>query len=227
MDAIILAAGKGTRLKPLTDNVPKALIEVGGKPLLEHVIEALPQTISSVSIIVGYLGAQIRARYGETIGERQVTYITQTDLNGTGGAIALAQPHIHGPTLVVNADDIYVAHDLERLSRHRLAILATKTRASVTSPLEVTWLKHWQGFAQASLGGKIVWQNCGAYVIDQSYFDYEPISISVRDHTELSLPHTLAQLAEQTTIHVVPATRWIPVGTPEELQAANAQLISI
>jgi UDP-N-acetylglucosamine diphosphorylase / glucose-1-phosphate thymidylyltransferase / UDP-N-acetylgalactosamine diphosphorylase / glucosamine-1-phosphate N-acetyltransferase / galactosamine-1-phosphate N-acetyltransferase len=224
MHAIILAAGNGTRLKPLTDNVPKPLIEVNSKPLLEHVIDALPNTISSLTIVIGYLGEQIRARYGETIGHRQVTYITQTNLNGTGGAIALAQPDIHGPTLVVNADDIYTAHDLERLSRQRLAILATKTRASVASPLKATWLRRWQGFTPASSGGKNVWQNCGAYVIDQRYFANKPISIPVRNQTELSLPHTLAKLAEQTPVYLVPATRWLPVGTPEELRAANNQL---
>ncbi len=64
MQCVILAAGKGTRLRPLTDNTPKPLVPVAGKPLIDHTIDALPSAIDELILVVGYLGDQLRAHFG-------------------------------------------------------------------------------------------------------------------------------------------------------------------
>lgn len=225
MQAIILAAGRGTRLLPLTESTPKPLVMVCGKPLLEHVIDALPQAVTELDIVVGHLGEQIRARYGERVNGRKVTYVEQTKLNGTAGALALLRHLVKGSTLVVNADDLYAPADLLRLTKFPFAILAKKTRDPVQYPLKAGFLRRWKGFAPASTGGREVWQNCGAYVVNERYFSMPSVAIPVRGGQELSLPHTLAQLTNRVPVHIVPATRWLPVGTHEELARANAMCL--
>ena len=64
MQAVVLAAGKGTRLKPLTDSVPKALVELNATPLLGHVLKALEQSgIAETIIVVGFQGEQIKTNF--------------------------------------------------------------------------------------------------------------------------------------------------------------------
>jgi len=77
MQCVILAAGKGTRLRPLTENCPKPLVEVGGKTLLDHIVGALPSSVDELIIVTGYLGEMIEAYCGTEFHGRKVTYVTQ------------------------------------------------------------------------------------------------------------------------------------------------------
>jgi NDP-sugar pyrophosphorylase family protein len=77
MQCVILAAGKGTRLRPLTDDIPKPLVLVAGKSLLEHIVAALPSAVDELIIVHGYLGEQIKAHCGEFYFGRKVTYVEQ------------------------------------------------------------------------------------------------------------------------------------------------------
>lgn len=105
---MILAAGKGERLRPLTESVPKALVEVRGRPLIERHLESLAAAgIGTVVINLGWLGAQILERVGS--GERyglEVIYSHEDDnILETGGGIHRALPVLGSdPFLVINAD---------------------------------------------------------------------------------------------------------------------------
>src|SRR5260370_35534479 len=90
---VILAGGLATRLRPLTEKIPKALVEVAGQPFLEHQIELLKRNaISEVILCVGYLGEMIEERYGdgETLGVSIRYSFDGPKLLGTGGAIKKA-----------------------------------------------------------------------------------------------------------------------------------------
>ena len=108
MRAMILAAGRGERLRPLTDTVPKALVEVGGKPLIEHTIERLRAAgICELVVNLAWLGGQIRERLGD--GDAYDVAITYSDEGATAletaGGIVKALPLLGGdPFWVVNAD---------------------------------------------------------------------------------------------------------------------------
>jgi len=65
MQCVIICAGKGTRMRPLTEHTPKPLLEVCGKPILQHVVEALPEEIDELVLVVGYLQEQIRSYCGD------------------------------------------------------------------------------------------------------------------------------------------------------------------
>jgi MurNAc alpha-1-phosphate uridylyltransferase len=105
--AMILAAGRGTRLAPLTDRIPKPLLEVGGRPLIEHHLARLADAgIRRVVINLHHLGAAIRERLGD--GGRfgvEIAWSEETELLETAGGIRQALPLLgNGDFLVVNGD---------------------------------------------------------------------------------------------------------------------------
>src|SRR4051812_10320077 len=107
MQCVILAAGEGKRMRPLTETMPKPLVPVLGKPIIEYVLEALPQEVNEVFIITGYKGDMVRAHLGESHDGRPIRYIHQETPSGTAHALALARPHLNGRFLVLVADDIH------------------------------------------------------------------------------------------------------------------------
>lgn len=223
MKAIILAAGKGTRLRPLTEHTPKPLIDVAGYPLIAYVLAALPSTMHEIIIVIGYLGEQIRERIGSTYNGIPVRYVAQERLDGTGGALELLRRDIEDASLVVNADDLYAREDLARLTQFPLAVLARLTSDAVANPFEVSSANLLTGFLPKRdiIPGGTYWQNCGAYMIDPRYFLEPVVEVPVRDGVEASIPHTLAALAAHEKVQVVEATAWYPVGTHEELVRAR------
>lgn len=103
---VIMAGGLGTRLRPFTESVPKPMMPVGGRPLLEHLIESLvSHGFSRFVVSLHYLGDAIRAHFGD--GSRwgvSISYVEEPERRGTAGALALLPgPHAK-PVLVMNAD---------------------------------------------------------------------------------------------------------------------------
>lgn len=115
MQCVILAAGRGVRMGELTDRVPKPMLTIQGKPKLAHTIEQLPQEVSEVILVIGYLGDQIRSFFGEEYDGRKIRYVEQPEFNGTGGAVDLVKNMVNGKFLVVMGDDLYLKRDLEKL----------------------------------------------------------------------------------------------------------------
>src|SRR3989344_4218509 len=107
MQAIILAAGKGTRCLPLTATRPKVLLKIANKTLLEHNLMQLHGLVTEVTIVVGYLGQMIKECIGTKFGEINITYVEQKKVNGTGGALLAAEKTISDRFIVLNGDDLY------------------------------------------------------------------------------------------------------------------------
>ena len=133
MRAMVLAAGKGTRLRPLTDTVPKPLVEVAGRPMVAYPLEVLRQAgIEEVVINLHHLGDQIRAAVGDggAFGV-EVHYSEEPEILGTGGAIRNLAGWLGGGTFVVINADIVHDVDLAALvalhrARNSLATLALR-----------------------------------------------------------------------------------------------------
>src|SRR3989338_4000947 len=123
LQAVILAAGAGTRMRPLTNTVAKPLVTIAGRPLLDYTFDALPDEVGEVIMIIGYLGEQIRAYLGETYRGRSIRYVEQKNLDGTAKALWEAKPFLKGKFLVLMADDIYGKEDIEKCLRHKQAML--------------------------------------------------------------------------------------------------------
>lgn len=117
MKAVIIAGGLGKRLKPITGEVPKALVKIRGRPLIEHVIDRLKASgITEIIICTGYLSEVIENYLGN--GERfgvNIKYSKETSELGTGGALKNAQKLIGNETFLVLYGDIIVEMDLQKL----------------------------------------------------------------------------------------------------------------
>jgi glucose-1-phosphate thymidylyltransferase len=110
MKAIIPVAGAGTRLKPHTHTVPKALIYVAGKPILGHILDELESLgVTEIIFIIGYLGEMI-TEYVDTNYRFKSYYVRQDELNGLGQAINLARDYVQDePILIILGDTIFKA----------------------------------------------------------------------------------------------------------------------
>lgn len=113
MKAVILAAGQGIRLSPLTDTRPKHMIPVGGKPILEHLISSLRfNQIGEIVLVVGYKQDIIKDYFGE--GEKfgvRIEYVQQPKPSGTGDALRLASKHLNAENFLTTYGDLYVTPD--------------------------------------------------------------------------------------------------------------------
>jgi len=138
--ALVLAAGLGTRLRPLTNRVPKPLLPVGGVPILGHTLGQLAAAgCEAVAVNLHHLGDQIRQRFGDSFADIPLTYSEEPELLGTLGALHPLKDFFAPADLVllVNGDSL-CKWPLKRLIRHHLATgaKATLLLASRPSPAE-------------------------------------------------------------------------------------------
>jgi len=108
MKAVILAAGKGTRMKEITSTIPKPMVSIKGKPMLEYIIECIKNTdITEIGIVVGYKKSMVQEyfRDGSHIGV-SITYIEQKEQNGTGAALHLARNFVSGDSIFFTFGDV-------------------------------------------------------------------------------------------------------------------------
>ena len=116
MDAVILAAGLGTRLRPHTLQTPKPLLPVQGRPILDWTLAALPLAVDRVVVVVHHLADHVEAYLRGQKHIRQWTTVFQDQPQGTGDALRMCQDKLGSDRfLVANGDDLYGADDLAAL----------------------------------------------------------------------------------------------------------------
>lgn len=120
MKAVVLAAGKGTRLQPLTDEKPKGLVEVADEPILTHCFEQLADLgASEFVVVVGYLKEQIISYYGDAFQDVPITYTHQRNQNGLAHALLTAEEHINDDFMLMLGDNIFRANLPDVVNRQR------------------------------------------------------------------------------------------------------------
>src|SRR3989338_804676 len=133
MRAIVLVGGQATRLRPLTDTIPKALIELQGKTILEHVLDLFKKyAITDITLSVGYLREQIISHFGD--GQKfglQISYLEETEPLGTAGPLRLLPQKMTETFVVCNGDELKQIDFDAMLAQHR-ATSATATLALTT-----------------------------------------------------------------------------------------------
>ncbi|WKZ27073.1 MAG: nucleotidyltransferase family protein [Candidatus Paceibacterota bacterium] len=223
MLAIILAAGRGTRLAPLTDTIPKPLITVRGTTLLDHLLRALPPAVNQIGIVVKYRHEQIREHVMREHPHAPIRFIMQEDaLPGTAGALWSAQSLCATstqPFLVLQSDDMFASHDILTLSQHTRAIGVWESPRPVPPFLNIAQDAHslLTAFGPTPQEGT----HCiatGAYMLEPSIFSEEPYHLP---SGELSLPRTLLVWSAHNPVHVVAMPSWRSVNTPEDLRAVE------
>jgi len=186
--ALILAGGLGTRFRSVRDDIPKGLAPVGGKPVLEHQIQALAQAgVSRVVLCVGYLYEQIEQHLGS--GERfglELAYSVETEALGTAGAVAHAKDLVQdSPFCVLNGDTLMPDLDFQSLfDRHEhtaASVSMVVTPAPDAGAYGVLELgedaRRVTGYREkAELGTDYsnAWISAGVYVFPYQIFDLIP-----------------------------------------------------
>ena len=108
MQGVVPAAGEGTRLRPLTADKPKGMVEVAGQPLLTHVFETLLDAgVEEFVVVVGCEMHSILAHYGDEFRGVPVTYVHQREQLGLAHAVLQAEPHVDGQFVVLNGDNVF------------------------------------------------------------------------------------------------------------------------
>lgn len=222
MQAVIMAAGEGKRMRPLTLLKPKPLIEVAGKTILEHVLDVLPSEIDEVIIVIGYKGDMIQKHFGDSYKGRPLRYVHQWMPAGTAHALSLARPFLTGKFLMLNADDILGPEALVEAIKHPLAILvATHSEPEKMGVIEKKEDGTLHAIEEKPEKPKSNLINTGTMVLDERLFSFE----APRHVTgEYYMTDPMSSLAKEHPVIVVEQPLWIPVGFPDDIAKAEAKL---
>jgi NDP-sugar pyrophosphorylase family protein len=220
MDAIILAAGLGTRLRPHTLHTPKPLLKVQGRPILDWILGALPPSVDRVVVVVHFLAEQVEAYCRSQQWFSRWETVFQDKPQGTGDALRQCSTQINSDHfLVLNGDDLFGARDLKALAKKPAGVLVHP----VEEPRKfgIAFLKP-DGTLEKlvekpPLDGRHL-ANTGAYVFPRRVFDIE-IPLSARGEYEIT--DYVSKLATQQAFHVVEARFWLPIGTEEAWRKAE------
>lgn len=219
---VIMAGGQGTRLRPHTENCPKPLLPVGGKPMLEHIIErAKAEGFQNFVLAIHYLGHMIEDYFGD--GSRwqvRIDYLREESPLGTAGAIGLLSPRPEPPFLVANGDvltDIHYGELLDYHCRHgALATMAVRLH-EWQHPFGVVRTKGVDiiGFEEKPIARSHI--NAGIYVL-------EPDALNVLIAGEqCDMPTLFSRLQENAARTIVYPMHepWLDVGRPSDYDQAN------
>lgn len=222
MQAVILAAGRGTRMRNLTDDVPKPMLKVKGKPILEYKLMALPQEIDEVIFIVGYKKGKIEEYFGNEFQGKRIVYVIQENLNGTGGAVHLVKDLVKDKFLVMMGDDLYHPDDISDILKYDNAVLSIEVEnPSSFGVFDIDKDNNLINIIEKPVNPPSNLICTGLYVLGKEFFEYDLVPIS---ETEFGLPQTIVKMAKDYPVKIVKARGWHPIGNPDDLAEAGKVL---
>ena len=211
----------------LTESTPKPMLSILGKPILQYHLEALPEQVDEVIVVVGYMGSTIQKHFGGEYNGKKILYVEQEVLNGTAGALWEAKDLLHDKFFVMNGDDIYSTQDMNQCMQYEWAVLGLHVdelgsagsvilddNGNVTDIVEKEGHSGGSGFA-----------NTNFFMLDTRIFDYAPVQRSQSE--EYGLPQTVVQAAHDIPIHMVEATSLIRITEPKDIALAEEFLQNI
>lgn len=223
--AVILVGGKGLNMRPFTFEMPKGLFPVGGRPILEHIVERLKKyEIRDIIFSIGHLGEKIREHFGD--GKKfdvKITYVDESKEAGTGGALVLAKKYLKGESFLVIHGDILIDINLSDL-------VAFHKEQGTVGTIALTSVVDPSSFGEVILHGARIKQfiekpekgrqtsqliNSGLYVFDKEIFDYLPKA------GNCLLEDIFSKLAQNRQLSgFLFAGRWVDIGTPQSYEKA-------
>lgn len=224
-EMVIMAGGQGTRLSPLTDNCPKPLLPLAGRPVLEHIIErAIAEGFARFTIAVHYLAHMIEAHFedGKRWGVR-IDYLREESPLGTAGAIALLDPRPETPFVISNGDiltDIRYGELIDFHSRHAASATMAVRLHEWQHPFGVVHTEGVDivGFEEKPIARNHV--NAGVYVFD-------PTVLEVMKRGEVcDMPTLFGRVKDRggRTIVYPMHEPWLDLGRPADYQKADGDL---
>lgn len=226
MKAVILAAGIGKRMQPLTLEKPKPLLEVAGQPIIHWIWKALPTEINEVVMVIGYLGEMIQKYLGSEFLGKRITYVQQPKPQGTGHGLYLCRGLIKSGErfLFLFADDLYDRKSLKQCLRHDVAMLTAESqnpeRFGVVIADQDSYVKEIEEKPRNPKSNQV---STGVWVLNNEIFNH-PLKINPETQ-EYYLTVPLQKFIETHQVKAIPASLWLPIGYPEDLKKAEEFLL--
>ncbi len=221
--AVLLVGGKGTRLKPLTDKIPKALLKVQGKAVTEHIFDLLKKYgIRDVILCVGYLKEKIKDYFGD--GSRfgmNIVYVEEDEPLGTAGPLKLAKKYFKESFIVSNGDELKSINIPRMFRLHR--------RKGALGTIALTTVEDPSHYGVARLDGSRIIEfvekplhppsnliNAGFYILEPEIIDMVPDGFSMLEKD------VFPKLAKMNRLRGFPfAGQWFDIGTIERYKLAE------
>ena len=205
----------------LTGSIPKPMLEIAGKPILEYKLDALPQEVDEIVLVIGYLKEVIERHFGSSYNGKKITYIEQKNLNGTAGALWSARAILKDRFLVMMGDDMYAEEDIARCvepssnwrllaqeisEMHRAGNIYLGEDGNIIDIIEGDRHKE-KGIASTNL-----------YTLDTRIFG-APLIPKQPGSLEFGLPQTVVAASKSLGIMFEPVftDKWIQITSPKDL----------
>ncbi|QSG14189.1 bifunctional sugar-1-phosphate nucleotidylyltransferase/acetyltransferase [Halapricum desulfuricans] len=229
--AVVLAAGEGTRLRPLTRNRPKPMLPAANRPILEHVLDALVDAgAEDLVVVVGYKHDRVQNHFGPTYRDVPITYVRQNKQLGTGHALLQAREHVEGSMLVVNGDCLIDSTLVEDVCR-------AFDRGDGEPTLAVLEGPDARQYGAVTLRDGLVQEliekprtdeyrliNAGIYAFDDDIFG--AIDDTPREAGELALTTTLSRELDDGRVRGVETDGlWVDASYPWDLLVVAAEIL--
>lgn len=217
VDAVLMAGGRGERLRPLTDKVPKPLLKVGSKPIIEHNIDHLKRYgIKNFNITIKYLGEQIETYLGNGKTKNiSISYIKEPNALGTIGGLKLVKSLFHDVILLMNAD-LFTNIDLEDFYNEFIQSDADMAVATIPYVVDIPYAvlelndDNIQGFKEKPT--YTYYSNAGIYLIKSKLIKYIPKD---RHFDATDFIQKLIEIKKKI-IRFPIIGFWIDIGKPED-----------
>jgi dTDP-glucose pyrophosphorylase len=224
---VIMAGGKGTRLRPHTEHCPKPMLPVGDKPMLEHIIDrAMSQGFNHFMLAIHYLGHMVEDYFGDgSKMNARIEYIHEEAPLGTAGALGLLSCPPEAPFVVTNGDvltDINYADLLDfHIRQQAAATMAVRTH-EWQHPFGVVQTKGLDivGFEEKPINRTHI--NAGVYVLTPSALN----ELSANEHCDMPTLFERLQAKRQRTVAYPMHEPWLDVGRPSDYEKAQNSGVS-
>ena len=222
IDAVLMAGGKGERLRPLTEKTPKPLLPVGDKAIIDHNIDRLiSYGVKHISVTVNYLKEQIEEHFREPRGDVQIQTVREPKFLGTIGSIRFVE-HFYNDTILVMNSDVFTNLNFEdfylHFKEHDTEMSVCAIPYSVQIPYGIFKIED-----RRNITGLVekptydYYANAGIYLIKKSALDYIP-----KDTMFHSTDLVEALIAAGKKVIRFPLNgTWIDIGNPQEYKRAN------
>ena len=228
MQCVILAAGEGSRMRPLTTTRPKVMLPLVGRPMLEHLICGVRDAgITDIILVVGYREEAIRTWFGDgSAFGVSVRYVVQRNQLGTADALRAAEPFVDREFLMLNGDMILDVADIRAVIALPSPVMATSVTDHPESFGVVTVADDFvTSLEEKSLSPKSNIINAGAYRFDPEIFAIlKQVNLSGRGEYELT--DALSDYIAEGKLRAYPLSVWMDVGYPWDMLAANERLLA-
>ncbi len=228
MQCVVLAAGEGKRMRPLTARRPKVMLPIANRPMMEHLIVAARNAgITDFIFVVGYFEREIRNHFGDgsSLGVN-ITYVTQRHQLGTADALRVTAGMIDDRFLLLNGDMILKSEDIGRLCRMDAPCVGIhETDHPQDYGVVTVEDDRITGLEEKSEEPKSNLINAGAYLFDPGIFDLLT-GIKVSGRGEFELTDALDAYIREGTLGAYPLEYWLDVGQPWDLLDANEGLLA-